>query len=188
MKKDGLIDDRFELIIKEFQSSISVFYLLLVGIGMLFSYSKYKQFGINIFQYSEVFDFLITPFRDLTVLGVTVFTSFLVLSVYVGDRFIKRKFPKFYSSKLNFGLMKSNPIIAIIISMVIYLFIFSETYGKYNKRHFTKNSKTVSIELITGETKSGKLIGKNNGYFFLMVNENVKIIPIGTAVKELTIN
>jgi len=188
MKKNGLIDDKYELIIKEFQTFLSVFYILLIGVGMLFSYSKYSQFGINIFQYSEIFDFLVTPFRDLTVLGVTVFTILMSYLIYKSDRLIKHKFPKFYSSKFNFGLMKSYPIIAVIISFVLYLYIFSETYGKFNKRHFLEKPNTISIQLLNNEIKSGKLIGKNNGYIFMMINDEIKVYPINNSVKEITIN
>jgi len=188
MKKNGLIDDKYELIIKEFQTFLSVFYVLLIGVGMLFSYSKYSQFGINIFQYSEIFDFLVTPFRDLTVLGVTVFTILMSYLIYKSDRLIKHKFPKFYSSKFNFGLMKSYPIIAVIISFVLYLYIFSETYGKFNKRHFLEKPNTISIQLLNNEIKSGKLIGKNNGYIFMMINDEIKVYPINNSVKEITIN
>lgn len=186
-KEKGLIDDKFEHILKEFKSSLSVFYIVLVGIGMLFSYSKYKQFGINIFQYSEIFDFLITPFRDLTVLVVTLFSIILVFLIYKIDRLTKHFFPKFYNSKFNFGLMKSNPIIAITTSILLYLVVFSEAYGKYNKKHFANTVKKVSVKLITGEVKTGKLIGKNNGYIFLMENSKVKIIPITTSIKEIII-
>ena len=87
MKKNGLIDDKYELIIKEFQTFLSVFYILLIGVGMLFSYSKYSQFGINIFQYSEIFDFLVTPFRDLIILGVTIFTVLISYLIYKSAEF-----------------------------------------------------------------------------------------------------
>ena len=155
---------------------------------MLFSYSKYSQFGINIFQYSEIFDFLVTPFRDLIILGVTIFTVLISYLIYKSDRFIKRKYPKFYNSKFNFGLMKSYPIIAVIISFVLYLYIFSETYGKYNKRHFLEKSNSISIQLLNNEIKNGKLIGKNNGYIFMMINDEIKVYPINNSVKEITIN
>ncbi|PID30172.1 MAG: hypothetical protein CR982_01570 [Candidatus Cloacimonadota bacterium] len=186
MKKDKIIDNKLRKFIKDFQYYLPIFYILLVFIGMLFSYNKYKEFGINIFQYSEISDFLITPFRDLIILAVTIFTAFLGLAIYKLNEYIKR-FPRFYNSKLNFGMMKSNPIVATVILIVIYLLIFSNTYGKYNKKHFSENSKTVLLELVTNDIKSGKLIGKNNGYIFLMTGNNVKIVPIGTSIKEISI-
>ena len=81
MKENGLINDKYELIAKEFQTVLSVFYLLLMGVGMLFSYEKYSRFGINIFQYSDIFDFLLTPFRDITIFMFSFITIFMVYLV-----------------------------------------------------------------------------------------------------------
>ncbi len=188
MKDTGFIDDRIELVIKEFQSLISIFYIVLVAIGMLFSYQKYQQFEINIFQYSEILDFLITPFRDLVVLGVTILTFMLVFVSYKSDQFIKHKFPRYYNSKWNFGLLKSYPIASIIFLITFLLFMFSDTYGNYYRKHFAENAESISVEFINNEIKNGQLIGKNSGYVFLMENDTVKIIPIETGIKQIIIH
>jgi len=91
IKKDGLIDDKYELIVKEFQTFLSVFYLLLVGIGMLFSYEKYSRFGINIFQYSDIFDFLLTPFRDLYIFIFSFASIGIVFLIYTINKLLKFK-------------------------------------------------------------------------------------------------
>ncbi|TDS52098.1 hypothetical protein [Myroides indicus] len=62
-----LIKNIFEKIIKEIQSVITLLYLFTVGIGMLFNYYKYTEFGINIFDYAGIFDFLIAPFADIKI-------------------------------------------------------------------------------------------------------------------------
>ena len=51
--KDGLIKDAYELVLKEIQSLVTVFYLLAVGLGMLFCYFRYTKFNINIFEYAR---------------------------------------------------------------------------------------------------------------------------------------
>lgn len=56
-KEQGLIKDAYELILKEIQSIVTVLYILMVGLGMLFNYQKYSEFGINIFEYADIFDF-----------------------------------------------------------------------------------------------------------------------------------
>ncbi len=185
MKKNGLIDDKYELIVKEFQTIISVFYIILVGIGMIFSYSKYSKFGINIFQYSDIFDFLLTPFRDFSIFIFTFLTGLLVYFVYKLDTFTKNKFPKFYSSKYNLGggTMKSYPVITIIIISIMYLIIFSNKYGKRNKEHFIKKPKKVEILLSNNISIKGDLIGKNNNYIFLLKSDNVKIYPNNSIIE-----
>ena len=75
--KEGLIKDAYELIIKEIQTIMTIFYLLMIGIGMIYNYKKYALFGINIFEYADVFDFLIAPFKDFRIIEV----SFVVLLI-----------------------------------------------------------------------------------------------------------
>lgn len=67
-KDEGLIKDRYELIFKELQSVLTIIYLFAVGIGMLFEAEKFSEFGINIFEYADVFDFLTAPFSDAKIL------------------------------------------------------------------------------------------------------------------------
>jgi len=187
IKKNGLIDDKYELVVKEFQTFLSVFYLLLVGIGMLFSYSKYSEFGINIFQYSDVFDFLLTPFRDITIFLLSFFTIFIVYLAYQINLFVKKKFPKYYNSKFRIGLMKSKPILSMSILFILYLFIFSGKYGKSSKRRILANPEIIEVTLNNGETKTGNLIGKNNGYIFLLENKDVNIYPISSSISNIKI-
>ncbi|MEA4809748.1 MAG: hypothetical protein VB136_10935, partial [Macellibacteroides fermentans] len=52
----------YRTISNELRVGSLVFYILAIGIGMLFNYTKYNNFDINIFQYSDVLDFLIIPF------------------------------------------------------------------------------------------------------------------------------
>lgn len=156
MKKNGLIDDKYELIVKEFQTILSVFYLLLVGIGMLFSYSKYSKFGINIFQYSDIFDFLLAPFRDVTIFIFSFITIFVVFLVYKLNELTKKKFPKYYNSKFNFGLLKSKPILTMIMMFLLYLYIFSGKYGKLSKKRILIEPNIIELTLINGKIKKRK--------------------------------
>ena len=188
MKKNGLIDDKYELVAKEFQTVLSVFYLLLVGIGMLFSYSKYSKFGINIFQYSDIFDFLLTPFRDVTIFVFSFITISLVYLVFITKKIIRKKFPKYYNSKFSFGLYKSYPILSMFFMFVLYLFIFSGKYGELSKKQILAKPNNIEITLNNEIIKKGNLIGKNNGYIFLLENENeVKIYPISNSIKVIKI-
>ena len=47
---EGLLKDAYEVVIKELQTIITIIYLLAVGIGMLFNFQKFAEFGINIFE------------------------------------------------------------------------------------------------------------------------------------------
>ena len=87
------IKNSYEIIIGELQTLISVIYISTVGIGMLFAFQKYKHFGINIFEYADVFDFLITPFSDFMVLSFSL-VSLLLCSIFIKlDIYWKKNIP-----------------------------------------------------------------------------------------------
>jgi hypothetical protein len=95
--KEGLIKDAYELIIKEIQTSLTVAYIITVGIGMLFQYQYYSEFGINIFDFADVFEFLIAPFADLKILLFSLVSILISLMLLQIDIRWKRKFPQNYS-------------------------------------------------------------------------------------------
>lgn len=90
---------------RELKSIGVVFYVLAIGIGMLFSYAKFVRFGINIFHYSDVLDFLVIPFSDYRILVFTLLSIFIVFGIYLLDRWWHRRYPVSYS-KIYFGIDK----------------------------------------------------------------------------------
>ncbi|WP_211344257.1 hypothetical protein [Flavivirga rizhaonensis] len=188
--KEGLIKDTYELIIKEIQTVITASYIISVGIGMLFNYQKYSEFDINIFDYSDVFDFLIAPFSDFYILLFAT-ASILIVSILIKlDTLWKNKWPKSYS-KLNFGCdkkswFKTYRIVLFIISFVLYLYLSADYYGRYAKNKII-NKNDISIKLADNEIKLGKLIGKTKDVIFILNDDSVYALPISSLVKEIKI-
>ena len=188
--KEGLIKDTYELILKEIQTVITASYIIAVGIGMLFNYQKYSEFGINIFNYSDVFDFLIAPFSDFYILLFATASILFVSIIFKLDTLWKDKWPKSYS-KINFGCdkkswFKTYRTVLIIISFVLYLYQSADFYGRYTKDKIIIQN-DISIKLADNEIKSGKLIGKTKDVIFLLNDEKVYAIPISSLVKEIRI-
>ncbi len=188
--KEGLIKDTYELIIKEIQAVITASYIVAVGIGMIFNYQKYSEFDINIFNYSDVFDFLIAPFSDFYILLFATATILIIAIVIKLDILWKRKWPKSYSIA-NLGSdkktwFKAYRIIQFIILFFLYLYLSADYYGNYTKDKITKQ-KNISIKLVDNEIKAGKLIGKTKDVIFLLIDDGVYAIPFSLEVKEIKI-
>lgn len=188
--KEGFIKDTYELIIKEIQTTISILYIIIVGIGMLFTYQKYAEFGINIFDYADIFDFLIAPFSDFSILLFSVISIFIAFLFFKLDSFYQKRFPKLYS-KMNFGWDNKNwfPIYrnsAFLFLFIFYLYISADYYGKYSKQK-TLTQTTINIKYVDNKTATGILIGKTTDIIFLLENKKVKAIPINSFVKEFEI-
>ena len=188
--KEGIIKDAYELVIKEVQTIISVSYVVAVGIGMLFNYQKYILFGINIFDYADVFDFLISHFSDVKILSFTVISILLALLIAYLDILWKKKFPEAYS-RFNLGWDEKSwfttmRVISTAILIVLYLIIASGIYGKISREEVL-NQPLTRIRFSDDEIKTGKMIGKTKDVVFLLSGDKVKAIPITSLVKEIEI-
>jgi hypothetical protein len=188
--KEGLIKDTYEALIKELQTIITVSYILAVGIGMLFTHHKFSEFGINIFEYADVFDFLIAPFSDFKILLFTIISLSLPYFLFRVDLIWRIKYPKFYS-KMYFGLDKKNwfnlfRYFSYSIVLIFYLYISAEKYGEISKKQIM-NQSSIKLRFSDNEIKKGKMIGKINDIIFLLAGEKVEAIPITSLVKEFEI-
>ena len=188
--KEGIIKNTYELLIKELQTVTTVFYILTVGIGMLFNYKKFAEFGINIFEYADVFDFLIAPFSDYKIIVFALLSMVVPYLVYLLDKFYKKNHAEAYD-KMNRGwdkkiwfkqLMKFSYIFLIIF----YVYISAKIYGKVSKYQIVKQS-PIEVRFSDNEIKKGIMIGKTKDVVFLLIGDKVDAIPITSFVKEIQV-
>lgn len=175
--------------LQQLQTGIPIAYLIVVLIGMLFEYRRYKIFGINIFQYADVFDFLIAPFKDFLIVSTLFFTVFIWVGLYQLDLFL-RKFPKFYYY-FNFGLTKKKWYetyvkYVFICGALIYVLFGSFTVGEITKKQVLQNKNEIEITYADNEVVKGSLIGKTKEVIFLYVDGKVKIIPSTAYIKQVS--
>lgn len=188
--KNELLKSKHKVVLKEIQTVITILYVLAVGIGMLFSFQKFSEFGINIFDYADVFDFLIAPFSDLKILLFTIISMTLAYLFFRFDLLWKRKFPKSYT-KMNFGLDKkiwynTFRYFAFTLIFIFYLYMGADKYGNISKE-YVLNQPSIKIRFADNEIKKGKIIGKTKDIIFLLISEQVEAIPITCSVKEIEI-
>lgn len=180
----------FRFTLADVPNILGLFYLFAIGIGMLFTYQKYSEFGINIFDYADVFDFLIAPFADFTILLFTVSSLAIVYIVYLFDSWWSRNFSKSYSI-VHFGVSKKSwfkfyRYSIFLISLIFYLYSASDYYGTISGEKVRKQP-TIDIRFSDNETKNGVIIGKTNEIIFFLKGNNVTAIPITALVKEFEI-
>jgi hypothetical protein len=186
--KEGLIKDAYELIIKEIQTIVTISYIIAVAVGMLFNFQKYAEFDINIFEYGDVFDFLIAPFSDVYIILFATVSILIVYLLLIMDSYWKKKWPKSYSitnfkqdKKPGFSMYRA---ITFALAFIVYLSLAADFYGKYTKEKIILQNE-ISIRMEDDEIKTGKLIGKTKDIMFLLDGESVYAIPITSLVKEI---
>lgn len=188
--KEGLIKDTYELVLKELQTIISIIYILMVGIGMLFTFHKYARFGINIFDYADVFEFLIAPFSDYRILLFATSTFIMITLLVIFDNFWRKKHPKSYSF-MAFGWDKKKwyePFRYVLYPslFISYLYISAIIYSKHTTEQI-KASPAIALKYADDEVINGIIIGKTNDKLFLWQSGKVIAVPIHALVKEFEI-
>lgn len=188
--KEGLIKDALELILKEIQTLSTICYVISVGVGMLFNHYKYSRFSINIFEYSDILDFLIVPFSDIYILGFAFASTCFIAGVFFLDSLVGKKWPKFYSL-VNFGRdkkywFKTYKVLVFVSCLVYYLVLSAKYYGSFTEKKILAQ-KEITITLVNKEIQRGICIGKTKDVIFMYRDKATYVIPIHSLVKEIRI-
>ena len=188
-KDEGLIKDRYEIIFKELQNILAFGYLALIIIGMIYEAIYYSYFAINIFEYSEVLDFLLAPFRrPLTIIYLLIAITAMVVG-FILDKWFQ-KMPKLYRF-LHFGMANKSwfPTYrrwSLVITFILLVVIYAGLVGKISYEKILDDKKP-DLEIQFSETDhkfTGKSIGKNGSYLFLLdMDHQVYIIPIDNDIR-----
>ncbi|MEL6251005.1 MAG: hypothetical protein AAFR87_03240 [Bacteroidota bacterium] len=184
----GILKSTWEIFLKEIQTILSILYLSMIGIGMLFNYKKYNSFGINIFEYADVFHFLIAPFQDLTIMYVAIMGILIPVSLYRLWKLISRRFPRIRVI-LSLGMSKKSwfePIRFIILGLIFLYFIseFAQGYANFTRDNI-ELLPSIKITYSDNHSTEGKMLGKTQEVLFLYKENKIKVILITAAVKEI---
>lgn len=173
------------------QAILTLCYLMMIGLGMLFYSQKYAEFGINIFQYATILYFLVAPFEDSLIMQLSAISLVIFAFGFRWDGIIEQRFPRLYT----FLYMGSNKFpwfdkyknwswpISFLISIIIYSTFYADNAYK---RVLKSDDITVNYE--DGQRAHGKLIGKTDNVLFLLENQQVKVIPLESMVKNIVVH
>jgi len=187
---ENLIKEIINKVLKSAQLVLTLAYLMAIGVGMLFNYHKYEAFGINIFDYSSIFDFLIAPFADFKIVVFTVVTLCLTYLLFKGDAYWKKKFPNSYSKSIfnleQYSWYRNLRHIMYFVIFIWYLVMAAQYYGRSSYKN-TLIQEPVKIEYAGGEVLEGIMIGKTSDMLFMYSDKEVKAIPISANLKTIQI-
>ena len=165
------------------QAYITLGYLTVVVIGMMFEFSYFNKFSINIFEYADVLDFLLTPVKNIEVIVFAMATFIIVYIFFRLDKLWQDKSPKTHK-RFNFGMTKEfatkyRPIM-FGGTLILYFFLAADFYGDIMYKKYQKSTEMLEIIYESDQRMiKGKLIGKNTDYIFLETSDSEKGYPSG---------
>ena len=144
---------------------VSAVYVSASVIGMLFSWDFFRLFGINVFNYAQIGDFLLASLKEpitwvIVIVSVLLTTVDNMMSRRVG-RSGKRRFLKWYGSK-RYRLLN-------YIGAVVLIVIFTHLYALAKKdRVLAGGGRMVNVQLTESTAKNQVvLLGTTGSFIFL---------------------
>ncbi len=174
---------------------ISLTYLVVSLIGLLFSYSLFSEFGINVFLYAEISDFLLAALREpmtFVAAGAAVLTVLLLNGLARLElRWFRRRAPTTRFGKAYLRLSQatySSPWTQLLV-FILYSYLFLSLYGEYRSEQIKAGhgdviqiyiaEATNSDDSIEPGGQSGLLLGTTNKFIFVYdpVTGSTDVIP-----------
>ncbi len=173
--------------------SLTLGYLVLIVVGMIFNSFYYTSLGFNIFNYSDISDFLLAPFRDPNILLFLLISISFIYVLSLLDDYLERTFPKLYS-KLLLGLDKERyqdwySVKGYAMLTILYVFFAAQIYSTFKFKEI-KDATVSSTKVMLKDNKfepTDTLIyaGKTNSFVFLYLRNKAEtaIIPAADVLQ-----
>lgn len=157
-------------------------YLILVTIGMLFSFAYYAMFRINIFKFSDLSDFLLVPFADPFTILFLLASVVFILALAQLNNWWKAKYPKSFVSWtywLSLGVVKEiesekykkREKNIYLVSLIMYIAYAAAFYGIYKRKKVLENQTYIEYKVNFESDMPVKdsliFLGDNANYYFL---------------------
>lgn len=186
------------------QEILSLGYLYLIVVGIIGDVIRYKQIGVDILNYSTVWDILLSPINYLTkdyrtLLIVLVFTAacYFYFVKIAPKLHLKYREKEWYKKTTNIEKMDKKYAepdeggIYILLMLVVFSMFVGMGVGNGGvlKRQLQNNElrMTHEIDFSNSETKEVRIIGLNSTYLFYAGygDKEISIASINPNVKEI---
>jgi len=157
---------------------VSAFYVAASVIGMFYSWAYLRRFGINVFNYAQISDFLLVSLKEPFTWALVLLAVMLVLVDNASSRRVERKgvrkWIRWYGSP-RYRSVNNFVAIYVVLSFIYIFAIFKAEDAEAGE------GKHVDVEFAEGQAvKSVILLGTTGQFVFLYDadTERVDIHPI----------
>ena len=196
---DGLPAKILRFILREPSLTLTLSYLVLIIIGMVFSYHYYLNWGIDVFQYATISDFILAPFKDAIVLLFAFISILLSWLVFELSKKMEQKFPKL-SGILWLGIKPGTSayrnlyLSSLVYGFFFYLWISSELFAGWKFGRMLKSKENYVVEILFhSQPENGWVrfirVGQLENFSILAYpeNNNVLVVPLEGNVAAIRI-
>jgi hypothetical protein len=168
--------DTVQKILKEHPALVvSAFYVAASVVGMFYSWAYLRWFGINVFNYAQISDFLLASLKEPFTWGLVFIAVVLVLLDNASSRRVERKIPAKWLAW--YGSPKYRFMNNFVAILVVLLFLYSYAFAQARDTR-DGNGKIVDVMFAdSGAAISALLLG-TTGQFVFLYDENTERVDI----------
>jgi hypothetical protein len=164
---------------------ISALYIVSSAIGMLDSWSYYRQFDINVFFYSDLADFLLASFRSPTALLVVGWAALVTALDQLGGRRLGRtgSAPRWLRWLASRKYRQVSAALGIAMT-IAYIVIYAQMRADWITEGRIGQEVQVSFANSTPTAKPAVLLGSTLNFLFLLdrSEQSVAVHPYENVV------
>ena len=154
---------------------VSLIYIVATTIGMFYSWDYLRQFGINVFNYAQIGDFLMASLKE----PFTWLLALFAVTLVAGDNLMSRRFEK--RNKFRwlrwYGSERYRSINYLIAILVVAIFLHG--YAILNaKKTFAGEGQTVEVRLTDDKEIKTTLLLDTTGQFLFLFNHKTRQVTI----------
>lgn len=172
-------DDRLERIFREHPALlVSAFYVAASFIGMFYSWAYLRTFGVNVFNYAQLSDFLLASLKEPFTWALVAISVVLVMLDNASSRRAERKNLSKYFRWYGSPRYRFVNNFATIMLVLVFIFAFAMNQARHTRAGEAKQVDVTFAE--GGDTQTSALLG-TTGQFVILYDadaERVDIHPI----------
>lgn len=159
-------DNWFRFIAREHPALlVSMIYVVASAIGMFYSWSYLRRFGINVFHFAQIGDFLLVSFKEpFTWLIVMAASTLIALDTWLSRRCEQHGAPRWlgwYAS----ARYRSMNYLAVVVVVLVMLDVLAAVKARNT---LAGNGERVEVLLAASDAKTSvDLIGSTGQFLFL---------------------
>jgi len=144
---------------------VSAFYVAASTIGMFYSWAYLRRFGINVFNYAQISDFLLASLKEPFTWALVLLAALLVLIDNKSSLRLERKGPSKWFAWYGSPRYRFVNNFAAVLMVLIFIFSFANKQANITQ---AGNGKFVDVMFVeTEETRTAILLGTTGQFVFL---------------------
>jgi hypothetical protein len=195
--------DWFGIVKENWAWAAPLIYIYVTIVGMLQAWFQFHAFGINVFEFSEINDFLMAAFREpnsfLAIVGIIVYFGIGILVAKIFEKI--QKIQKIKDASKN--ILRATPSYRIIMNLTFFVVVIALPYfgpqfinegydDRWKEQFLSDPNRKVSAILKdlhkngykTGLIENLILIGTTNKYIFFFdeLNRDIITVPLSNVL------